>query len=84
MPSSALGNILFVSQGMQIFMFLFLVLFIMVFMKFDEQNRKIDQLERQLDHYVTKEEYMATFNSMWDIREDGDDVFPVQADLDTA
>lgn len=82
--TSALGNILFVSQGMQIFMFLFLILFIMVFMKFDDQSRKVEQLERQLDEYVTKEEYMATFNAMWELKTEGKDLFPVQADLDTA
>lgn len=67
-------HILFLSHGMQLFMFLLLVGIILVFMRLASQEHRIEQLEKERKHYLTVEDYMETFNAMFDEKMQGRDV----------
>jgi len=67
-------HILFLSHGMQLFMFLLLVGLILVFMRIASQEHRINQLEKERKHYMSHEDYLETFNVLWDEKMEGKDV----------
>ena len=71
-----LGNLLFLSHGMQIALFLLLIGLILVFMKMTTYEKRLKNMEDNMLKYVTTEDYMETFSNMFDMKERGEDVAP--------
>lgn len=65
------SNLLFLSHGIQIALFLLLVGLILVFMKMTAFEKRLKNMEDNMLHYVTTEEYMETFNAMWEEKQRG-------------
>ncbi len=68
------NNLLFLSHGIQIALFLLLVGLILVFMKMTTFEKRLKNMEDHMVKYVTYEDYMETFNNMWSAVQDGEDV----------
>jgi hypothetical protein len=71
-----ISNLLFLSHGLQLCMFLLLVGLVLVFMKMSTLEQKVSNLENSMTHYVTAEEYMESFNNMFDAKNRGENVSP--------
>jgi hypothetical protein len=71
-----LNNILFLSHGVQIVMLFFLVGLVLVFMKLSNFEKKLKQLEESQSKYISYEDYMESFNNMWDFKMQGKSVSP--------
>jgi hypothetical protein len=71
-----LNNLLFLSNGVQLCLFLLLVGLMLVFMKLATVDRKIKNIDEHLGLYVTNEDYMETFNNMWDEKLQGGNTTP--------
>jgi len=75
-------NLLFLSHGIQIALFLLLVGLVLVFMKMTTFEKRLKNMENHMMKYVTYEDYMETFNNMWEAKMSGDSVAPFpDADL---
>lgn len=73
------NNLLFLSHGIQIAMFLLLVGLILVFMKMATFEKRLKNMEDHMTQYVTRDDYLETFNNMWDAKENGFNVAPFDA-----
>ena len=67
-----LNNLLFLSQGLQIAIFLLLVGLIFCFMKMTTFDKRLKNIEDNLNQYVTVEDYYETFNNMYDSVSNGE------------
>jgi hypothetical protein len=65
---------MFLSHGVQVALLVLFVALILVFMNFVTLRHKVDQLEKDLDRYVTIEDYMETFNNMFDLKMRGEKI----------
>lgn len=74
------NNLLFLSQGIQIALFILLVGLIVVFMKMTTFESRLKNMEQNMTQYVTVEEYMETFNNMWYEKLEGRSVSPYEVD----
>jgi len=70
------NNLLFLSHGIQIAMFLLLVGLLLVFMKMATFEKRLKNMEDHMTKYVSYEDYMETFNTMWDAKARGGSVAP--------
>jgi len=71
-----LNNLLFLSQGVQLILFFFFIGLILVFMKVSNLEKKIKHLEDNQIKYISYEDYMESFNNMWDAKLQGKSVSP--------
>ena len=71
-----LGSLVFLSHGIQLCLFLLLVGLLLVFMKLTTVDAKIKHIEDNLTMYVTNEDYMETFNNMWEEKKKGGSTAP--------
>jgi hypothetical protein len=71
-----LGSLVFLSHGIQLSLFLLLVGLLLVFMKLTTVDAKIKNIEDNLTMYVTNEDYMETFNNMWEEKKTGGSTAP--------
>lgn len=78
---SALSNLMFLSQGMQIAVFVVFVVLILIFMKMATMEKRISDLNSKLEHYHTKEEFLLMFQTMWEAKSEGVDLTPVISEL---
>lgn len=60
----------------QLALFFLLVGLVLVFIKMNSYERRIQHLEDALRNYITYEDYMETFNNMWAASERGESVAP--------
>jgi len=65
----SLSSLVFLSHGIQLAFFFVLVGFVIVFMKLTVIEKRVKNLEDHSRKYVTYEDYMETFNNMFDERE---------------
>lgn len=65
-----LNNLIFLSQGVQLAVFLVIVGLVLVFMKCATLEAEVKRLEREQTQYVTVEDYMETLNNILDERLD--------------
>lgn len=63
-----LNNLLFLSKGVQFCIFLLFVGIVLIFTKMASLEKRIESVEKNWTHYVTNEDYMETFNNMFDER----------------
>lgn len=75
------NNLLFLSQGVQIALFVLLIGLIMVFMKMTTFEKRLKSMEVNMSNYLSKEEYMETFNNMWYVKQQGGTVSPYEEDM---
>ena len=73
---SALNNLLFLSHGMQFALFLLLVGLVLVFIKMATFEKRMKNMEDNMVKYVSFEDYMETFNNMYDAKSNGMSVAP--------
>jgi len=73
-----MNNLMFLSQGMQIAMLLLLVGLVLVFLKSSTLEQRIKNMEDNATQYVSYEDYMETFNNMWDEKSMGGSVAPFE------
>jgi hypothetical protein len=69
-----LNNILFLSQGVQIAMLLFLFGLVMVFMKMSALEKRVKNLEQNQRNYISYEDYMESFHNMFTLESQGKNV----------
>lgn len=60
------SNLLFLSHGVQLVLFGLVVILIFVFMKIAVMDKHIRNLEKGMENFVTREEFLSTFGNMWD------------------
>ncbi len=65
-----MNNLMFLSHGMQICMLILLLGLLLVFMKWSSLEARIKQLEDASSKYVNVEDYLETFNNMWDAKQE--------------
>ena len=70
------------SPLMQIALFGILLIFVMVFMKITTFEKRLDNIEKNLSNYVTSDQYMETFNGMWNEKLQGRSVSPYSNGID--
>jgi predicted Holliday junction resolvase-like endonuclease len=78
----SLNNLLFLSQGVQVAVFLLFIALIMVFMKVAKLEQRLKNTEDHLIHYITKEDYFETFNNMWEEKAQGGDLGYVEEEAE--
>lgn len=71
-----LNNILFLSHGVQIAMLLFMFGLVLVFMKMTTLEKRVKTLENDQKSYMSYEDYMESFNNMFDSKLQGKSVSP--------
>lgn len=76
----SLNNLLFLSHGVQLCMFLLLVGLILVFMKMTTFEVKLKNMEEHMSKFITAEEYMESFNNMYDEKAAGRSTSPFDDD----
>jgi predicted Holliday junction resolvase-like endonuclease len=66
-----INNLIFLSHGVQVAIFFIFVVIVLMFMKIASLENKIKQLDEACEHYISAEEYLESFNNMFEERERG-------------
>lgn len=74
-----INNLLFLSKGIQLAFFFGVVIMLLMFMKINTLERAVKTLEKDSSYYLTTEEYMETFNTMFNEKENGRDILADQS-----
>lgn len=71
-----MNNLVFLSHGMQFVLFLLFVGLVLTFLKMATFETRLKNMEDHMLKYVTYEDYMETFNNMWEAKQQGQDISP--------
>ena len=69
-----MNNLLFLSQGIQMVLFILLVGLVLVFMKSATLEHRIKRTEEDLGKYVSYDIFMETINNLVDAKLDGQSI----------
>ena len=71
-----MNNLVFLSHGIQIAIFVLLLALVLVFIKGASLEHRLKNMEYNMMQYVTHDDYMETFNNMWELKQQGKSVAP--------
>lgn len=73
-----LNNLIFLSQGVQLCLFFIVIAIVLVLMKMSDLTHRVENVEANMGKYVTNEDYMETFNNMFNAKVQGLDTSPYE------